>query len=81
MKGRTITLKIKYHDFKLQTRSRSFADGLDDRETIYRTACELLEAAGLDNRKVRLLGISMSNFGSAAPPLPAEDQKDQLPLF
>jgi DNA polymerase IV len=80
LKGRTITLKIKYHDFKLVTRSHSFAEPLDDREVIYRTACDLLSVSGPDNKKIRLLGISVSNFTQAAPAINSET-RDQLPLF
>ncbi len=81
LKGRTITLKIKYHDFKQVTRSRSFIDGVDDRETIFRTACELLETSDTKNKKIRLLGLSLSNFGAASYPSPLENQADQLQLF
>lgn len=63
MKGRTITLKIKYHDFKTVTRSQSFPDPTDDFEFIFETAKQLLLGTGAETKKVRLLGISLSNFG------------------
>jgi DNA polymerase IV len=63
LKGRTITLKIKYSDFKIITRSRSFAEPLDDLPTIASTAKELLLATETDDKKIRLLGITLSNFG------------------
>lgn len=81
LKGRTITLKIKYHDFKQVTRSHSLAGGTDDRETIFNTARELLSATDLQNKKIRLLGISLSNFGSEGFRQRADDQDDQLRLF
>lgn len=81
LKGRTVTLKIRYHDFKLATRSRSFPNGIDDRETIYRTACELLDIADARGRKIRLLGVSLSNFGMMEHPSSPEDRSDQLQLF
>jgi len=65
LKGRTITLKIKYSDFKQVTRSRSFPNPIDDLPTISATARELLAGADLENKKVRLLGISLSNFDAA----------------
>lgn len=81
-KARTVTLKIKYHDFKVLTRSRSIAEATDDRDTIYRTACGLLETAETGNKKVRLLGISVSNFESSAVPQASRgEQDDQLQLF
>ena len=62
LQGRTITLKIKYSDFKLITRSQSFPHGISDTTTIADTAKQLLNFTDLVNRKVRLLGISLSNF-------------------
>jgi len=62
LKGRTITLKIKYSDFKQITRSRSFPDSLNDLNTIASTAKELLSATDLKSKKIRLLGITVSNF-------------------
>ena len=79
LKGRTITVKIKYSDFKQITRSRSFPEPVDDLLTIARTAAVLLEATELENKKIRLLGISISNFEEGktgqAPP------SGQLELF
>lgn len=80
-KGRTITLKIKYHDFKLLTRSHSFSEGIDERELIFRTACELLSASLIENKKIRLLGIALSNFGKPMTHSGADEKADQLNLF
>src|SRR6478609_5311143 len=63
LKGRTITLKIKYHDFKQVTRSKSFDQPIDDLEVIEATAKQLLTATDPAGTKIRLLGISLSNFG------------------
>jgi DNA polymerase-4 len=62
LKGRTITVKIKYADFHQITRSRSFAKATDDLMKIFETAHELLANSGPGNKKVCLLGISISNF-------------------
>jgi DNA polymerase IV len=62
LKGRTVTLKIKYGDFKQITRSRSFSGPINDLQTITVTATELLEGTEPENKKIRLLGISISNF-------------------
>lgn len=62
LKGRTITLKIKYHNFKIITRSVSLADQIDDFETIHTTAKKLLDGTDLVEKRIRLLGISISNF-------------------
>lgn len=61
--GRTVTLKLKYSDFKSITRSRTLAESTDCTETIYETALELLKAERLE-RAVRLIGVGVSNFGT-----------------
>ena len=67
LKGRTVTLKIKYSNFKLITRSRSFDEPVSDAATIARTSKELLESTLPPPRGIRLLGISLSKFNDAAP--------------
>lgn len=62
LRGRTITLKIKYHDFKQVTRSLSLSTPVDDAESITATAIQLLLGTDLEEKKIRLLGISVSNF-------------------
>ena len=81
LKGRTITLKIKYHDFKQVTRSHSFPEGIDERETIYKTACDLLSATDPEEKKIRLLGISLSNFVNVTTLQASDDSGHQLKLF
>lgn len=61
--GRTITLKIKYSDFRIITRSRSFPSPHCDLLTIVSTAKALLAATEPENKKIRLLDIRLSNFG------------------
>lgn len=81
LKGRTITLKIKYHDFKQITRSQSFEEATDDLELIENTAKQLLSGTDLLDKKVRLLGISLSNFNYPAIRTRTEADTDQLTLF
>ena len=81
LKGKTITLKIKFHNFKLSTRSLSLPNGVDDLKTIATTAKKLLFETDLFNKKVRLLGISLSNFGEPTPRPKDETLTDQLKLF
>ena len=81
LKGRTITLKIKYSDFKQITRNQSFPVGLNDLETISATAKGLLAATGPENKKIRLLGISLSNFGEMPAKQKEKKPSDQLSLF
>jgi DNA polymerase-4 len=78
LRGRTVTLKIKFSDFTLITRSKSFAVALNDFETILETATQLLESVDMENKRVRLLGISLSNFRSEVKE--RKDPRDQLSL-
>lgn len=81
LRGRTITVKIKYHDFRQVTRSHSFAEGTDDRELIFKTAWDLLSAEGFADKKIRLLGITISNFAQAILTRGSDNRSDQLQLF
>ncbi len=60
--GRTITLKVKYDDFEQVTRSRTVDGPTNDPDTILRTANDLLKQTEAGTRKVRLLGIGVSNL-------------------
>jgi DNA polymerase IV len=82
LKGRTVTLKIKYHDFRICTRSQSMQAPIDDFESILGIARQLLVATEPDGVRIRLLGISVSNFGNDIKTHPeTEEEKDQLRLF
>jgi DNA polymerase-4 len=81
IKGRTVTLKIKYHDFKVITRSQSFEHFINDAETILQTAKDLLQQTDLENKKIRLLGISLSNFDNTSQKPDKDNPTDQLTLF
>lgn len=81
LNGRTVTLKIKYADFRQITRSKSFDELLNDRKKIVATAKELLLATEPQNKKIRLLGITLSNFGEQKIKLPKESLPGQLTLF
>ncbi|WP_111308926.1 DNA polymerase IV [Confluentibacter sediminis] len=63
--GKTVTLKIKYSDFTLQTRSKTLPYFISDKSIILETAKDLLFQEKLNN-SVRLLGISMSNLNTEA---------------
>ena len=61
--GKTITLKIKYSDFTLQTRSKTLPYFIADKAVILETAKDLLYQEKMNN-SVRLLGISLSNLNT-----------------
>jgi len=81
LKGRTITLKVKYNDFKQITRNKSFPNPVGDLETISATAKQLLANTFDNDQQVRLLGISLSNFVDPNVKSSIAVAGDQLTLF
>jgi len=76
--GKTITLKIKYSDFKLQTRSKTLTYYVSSKDVILEHTKELLFQERLQN-SVRLVGISISNLNSEVKtPIISEDISVQL---
>lgn len=61
--GKTVTLKIKYSDFTLQTRSKTMPYFISDKSLIMDTVKELLYQERL-KESVRLLGISLANLNT-----------------
>ncbi len=61
--GKTVTLKIKYSDFTLKTRSKTLHYFIRDKSVILETAKELLFQEKMDN-SVRLLGITLGNLNT-----------------
>ncbi|OBQ56974.1 DNA polymerase IV [Tamlana sp. s12] len=70
--GKTITLKIKYSDFSLQTRSKTLPYFINDKDLIFETAKDLLYHEQLNN-SVRLLGISLSNLNTETKKIPEKE--------
>ncbi len=79
LKGRTITLKVKFADFKQITRNQSFPAATSDLTIIRQTAKQLL-AGVVNDSKIRLLGISLSNFNKIVA-VTAKGTSGQLRLF
>ena len=61
-KGRRVTLKIKYFDFQSITRSVTIDEPADSAAVIMKYVQALLSKTEAGEKKVRLLGISISNF-------------------
>jgi DNA polymerase-4 len=80
VKGKTVTLKVKYADFVQVTRAATLSEPTDDGGSLYRIALDLLGNTEAGARPVRLLGISVSKLvpaaGDAKP-----SRMEQLPLF
>lgn len=63
IKGKSLTLKIKYKDFTVYTRSRTQEDYFEDAQNFLETAKQLWELRPFD-KPVRLLGLSLSNLNT-----------------
>ncbi len=74
LRGSTVTLKVRYPDFSLVTRSFTLPQATDQGIEIYRTALQLLTRTEALRKKARLLGVGVSN-------LRHRDDPEQLPLF
>jgi DNA polymerase-4 len=62
MTARTVTVKVKYANFRQITRSRSCSEAIASRTMIEELSLGLLQPTFPPPRGVRLLGISLSNF-------------------
>ena len=71
--GKTVTLKIKYADFKLQTRSQTQEEWVGEKEQLFQIALELLHGQVLSG-PIRLMGLGVSNLNIARE----ESGKQQL---
>lgn len=73
-RGRTVTLKVKYADFRQITRALSSTAPVRDRTDIENAAFRLLADLPADARGVRLLGVTLSGLNGDAPPIDREAQ-------
>ena len=76
MRGRTVTLKVKYADFSQITRARSGHDPVDNAADLIRISLALLGPVFPVPRGIRLLGVTVSGLNDAAP-----DTDSQLRLL
>jgi DNA polymerase-4 len=65
-RGRTVTLKVKYADFELISRSRSVSGMIASREELEADVVDLLKKLMPMPKAVRLLGVSISGFSGEA---------------
>ena len=61
--ARTVTIKVRYSDFTTITRSHSAPEPTSDAENIAARAIKLLDKTEAGQRPIRLLGVSVHNFG------------------
>lgn len=73
--GRTVTVKIKFSDFRQITRSRTVQHFIRDFQALHKEVTGIRKSLDLAGTKIRLLGVTISN-------LETEDNSDrQLYLF
>jgi DNA polymerase IV len=65
-RGRTVTVKIKWADFQISTRSRSMEVTIQTREKLHQVAIDLTRLVFPPRKGVRLVGVTLSNFRSQA---------------
>ena len=63
-RGRTVTVKIKWADFQLSTRSRSMESAIQTRHGLHEVALDLIRSVFPPPKGVRLVGVTLSNFQS-----------------
>ena len=76
--ARTVTIKVRYHDFTTITRSHT-EEATRDEDRIAGRAVTLLDRTDAGRRPVRLLGVSVHNL-SETPFTPAENPQPRLPF-
>src|SRR5438105_11396470 len=74
--GRTVTVKAKFADFQLVTRSRSFSAAIARHDLLRQASIELVRTLLPATKGIRLLGVTVSNFEE-----PPAGVAGELPLF
>ena len=65
--GRTMTVKVKYFDFRNITRSRSRPDLVASHAALRAASLDLIRSVLPTETGTRLVGGTVSNFGASAP--------------
>ena len=71
--ARTVTIKVRYHDFTTITRSHTEA-ATRDTDNVVTRALALLDKTEAGQRPIRLLGVSVQNLGATLLEAPLEPQ-------
>ena len=74
--GRTVTVKVKYGDFQIITRSRSQARALQAQHEMRSASLGLIRSVLPTPKGIRLVGVTVSNFDR-----PLVEREPGLPLF
>ena len=78
--GRTVTVKVKFADFQIITRSRTVASAFAGRGEMERVVIDLVRGAYPLPKRVRLLGVTLSNLEREQEREPEERRQLDLGL-
>ena len=70
--GRTVTLKVKFGDFTIVTRSRSFSDPVPDQDAFAAVGQTLLASLHPLSKGIRLLGLGLHSLTEVNNAVPAQ---------
>ncbi len=73
--GKTLTLKVKYEDFQIITRSRTFNSPIRDFNLFWNNTKEILKQIDVSQKKIRLMGLTISHRDDLA------ENSRQLEIF
>ena len=74
--GRTVTVKVKFLDFRQITRSRSHRGAVDTQDLLCSASLDLVRSIYPPEKGIRLVGVTVSNFAAPQPVSSGE-----LPIF
>lgn len=77
-KGRTVTLKLKFTDFRTMTRAASLPDYVSGQEEFAKLARALLEAELPLPQPIRLMGLTLGNLEGAEEKAPRDEAQLSL---
>ena len=63
-RGRTVTVKIKWANFQVSSRSRSMETAIETRDRLHEVALDLIRSVFPPSKGIRLVGVTLSNFCS-----------------
>lgn len=74
LQARTISLKLRYHDFRTINRSHTLSEHISATDEIFRIAKDILSKIKIEGKRLRLVGISLSH-------LIKSKKEEQISLF
>jgi DNA polymerase-4 len=63
-RGRTVTVKVKWANFQISSRSRSVETAIETKDKLYEVALDLIRTVFPPQKGIRLVGVTLSNFQS-----------------